>query len=342
MTQDLDRYARQMAYPAIGEAGQRRILAGSVLVVGCGALGSAAANLLARAGVGRLRIVDRDYLELNNLQRQTLFEEEDVASGIPKAVAAANRLRRVNSGIEIQAEVAHVDTRNIRGLLRGVDIVVDGTDNFETRYLLNDACVKWGLPWVYGGVIGSYGISMTIRPGRSACLRCAFPEVPAPGSVDTCETAGVLGSAVNIVGAWQASETLKLLCGADDQLNNGLLSVDVWTNALRHLRSLERDRGCVTCGQGRFEFLESRASTRATALCGRDAVQVSPPEGVIVDLPTLANRLARTGKVAHNEYLLRFNAEGLEMTLFPDARAIIKGTDEEDVARAFYARYVGS
>lgn len=341
MTDPLERYSRQVAYPAIGEEGQRRVMAGTVAVVGCGALGSAVANLLVRAGVGRVRIADRDYLELNNLQRQTLFDEDDVAGGLPKAVAAAAHLRRINSAVTVEPLVCHVDARNVREVIGDADVVVDGTDNFETRYLVNDACVRWGLPWVYGGVIGAYGLTMTVRPGQSACLRCAFPEIAPPGTVETCETAGVLASAVSVVAAWQASEALKLLTGAVEQLNRGLISFDLWGNALRQVRRLERRPDCPTCQQGRFEFLEATAITRATSLCGRNAVQVSPPRTAEMDLAQVGERLRRVGQVARNEYLLRFRAEGYEMTLFPDARAIVKGTDDESVARAFYARYVG-
>jgi adenylyltransferase/sulfurtransferase len=341
-SKDLSRYARQIIYRALGEEGQRRLLGSTVTIIGCGATGTVIANHLARAGVGHLRIVDRDYIELNNLQRQLLFDEHDIELGLPKAEAARRKLAAVNSEIAIEGIVADVDADNVMSLIRGVDLVMDGADNFETRFLVNDACVKLGLPWIYTGVIGSYGMTMTIRPGETACLRCLLGQLPAPGTTPTCDTAGVLGPAVGVVASMAAGEALKLL-GGFGEVNPGLLSYDLWDQSLDRFE-VERRPDCLTCGEGDFEFLNAARGSRSATLCGRNAVQISPGDRVQLDLPALAERLrsAQANDLVVNPYLLRAALDGLELTVFPDARAIIKGTEELSVARGLYAKYVGA
>jgi molybdopterin/thiamine biosynthesis adenylyltransferase len=337
-----ERYARQTLFAGIGHAGQERINQGRALIVGCGALGTVLANNLARAGVGYLRIVDRDYVEGNNLQRQVLFDEMDALGSMPKAEAAARQLRRVNSAIAIDARVLDVNADNIEELLDGVDLVLDGTDNFETRYLLNDACLKAGKPWIYSGVIAAYGVTMTILPGETACLRCVFPERPLPGTTPTCDTAGVLNGIVGVVAGMASTEALKWLVGSD-RLVRGLTWIDLWENTFDRIE-LPRQPDCPACGQHHFEYLDAPADGMGATLCGRNAVQVRPASahGAALDLDALADRLRPVGEVATNGFLLRLRVESYEVTLFPDARAIIKGTDDPAVARSVYARYVGA
>ncbi|MFN8536275.1 MAG: ThiF family adenylyltransferase [Thermomicrobiales bacterium] len=342
---DLGRYARQMIYPAIGETGQRALAEARVLLVGCGALGTHLADTLVRAGVGHLRLVDRDFVELHNLQRQILFDEDDQARGVPKATAAAEKLRRINSTVTIEPIVDDANAGNIAALIDGVHLILDGTDNFETRYLLNDAAQRAGLPWVYGGVLASYGMTMTILPGETACLRCLFPDPPPPGGAPTCETAGVLGPAVAMIAAFQASEALKLLVGARDVVNRDLLALDVWRLTVDRLPAT-RQTDCPTCGDGArsYPFLDHAASSRTVTLCGRNAVQVNVNPAPTVTLAALADRLRPIGTVKHNAHLLRFRPtehDAHELVIFPNGRAIIHGTDEPAVARSLYARYVG-
>jgi adenylyltransferase/sulfurtransferase len=336
------RYSRQERFWAIGAAGQEKLRAGTVLVVGAGALGSAAIDLLARAGVGRLVVVDRDFVELSNLQRQLLYDERDAAAGVPKAVAAAGAVQRINSEVEVRPVVADLTSRNAEQLVSGADVVLDGTDNFETRYLVNDACVKLGVPWVYGGAIGSTGMSMTVLPGDTPCFRCTFPGGQPAGALGTCDTAGVLGPAVVAVAALQSAEVLKLLVGDREHLNRGITVLDVWSNEAQHAAGLRPRAGCPCCGERRFDYLDARATSRTTTLCGRNAVQVSPGAGVTLDLAALERRLSGAGVVRRSEYLLRFTTGPHELTVFEDGRAIVKGTGEESVARSLYARYVGS
>lgn len=342
MNEELARYARQIIFPPIGEAGQRRLLDAHVTIIGVGATGSILADRLARAGVGHLRLVDRDFVELNNLQRQLVYDEEDVAAVLPKAVAMARKLRRVNSTIRIEEIVADVNPANIAGLIADADVVLDGTDNFTTRYLINDACVKSGKPWVYTGVIASYGMTMTIRPGVTPCLRCVMGELPAPGTVPTCDTAGIIGPIVSLMGSITVAETLKLLVGRGT-LNSGMIHVDLWDNTFEKFDLGGPRPDCPTCGQRDFAFLNAEAGARLTALCGRDAVQVSVAGAPAVNLPGLADRLraAHVGTIQVNPYLLRAQIDKYEFTVFPDGRAIIKGTHDEAVAATLYSRYVG-
>jgi len=337
---DFERYARQIVFSGMGEAGQGALLDASVTLIGCGALGSALANLIVRAGVGRLAVADRDFVELNNLQRQSLYDETHVARNLPKAVAAAERLRAINSGVEIVPHVMDVNPYNVEGLVRGADLVLDGNDNFEVRYLINDACVKLGIPWVYAAVIGSSGMTATIVPGETACLRCLFPDMPPPGSVPTCETVGILGPVVQVIAALAATEGIKLLIG-QGTLNRGLIAVDVWDHSYETFESAGRRPNCPACGLGRFDYLDADMGSQAVSLCGREAVHITVPGARPLDLAEVARRLETVGPVTFNEYLLRLEVDDYEITLFPDARALIKGTDDEAVARTLYSKYVG-
>lgn len=337
---ELERYIRQIIFPPLGEEGQRRLLDSSVVIVGCGALGSHIANTLTRAGVGHIKIVDRDYIELNNLQRQILFDEEDIERGLPKAIAAAEKLRKINSQVEIEPLVADVHPRNVEEIIKGIDLVLDGTDNFETRYLINDACVKHDTPWIYGGAVGSYGMTMNIIPHQTPCLRCLFVQIPPPGSTPTCDTAGILGAVPALIGAIEANEALKLLTGKG-RPNQGLIHIDLWENTFE-IFQVARQEACPVCGQGRFEFLEAKEVAMVTSLCGRNAVQITPAAEVNISLPSLAQRLQAIGEVTFNEFLLRFQVNDYLITVFLDARAIIRGTSDETVARSLYAKYIGT
>lgn len=344
--QSLERYARQMRYPPIGEAGQRRLAESRVLVCGCGALGSAAADTLARAGIGHLRLVDRDFVEITNLQRQVLFDEADAADGLPKVVAAAAKLRRISSAIEVEPIVADVTAGNILSLLDGVNLIIDGTDNFETRFLLNEAALKSKIPWIYGGAIGATGQSLTILPDRPPCLRCVIPESPPPGTMPTCDTAGILGSAIHTIAAVQACEAIKILSGNVAAVSRGLLVVDLWENRFRHI-GLSRlaESGCPTCRDGDYPWLAGRRGSQSAILCGRNAVQLAassdgenstPPS-----LDVLEKKLAGVGQLTRNAHLVRLAIDGYTITLFADGRAIIAGTDDIATARSVYAKYVG-
>jgi len=338
----LERYSRQILFPEFGVEGQRALLRAKVVLVGVGALGSHIADSLVRAGVGHLVLADRDYIELNNLQRQALYDEDDIAQNLPKAEAAARKLRRINSTVTIEPRIIDVNPANVESLVAGANLLLDGTDNFSTRYLLNDTCVKHGIPWVYGGVLGSYGITMTIVPGRTACLRCLFAEMPPPGSTPTCDVAGILGPVVKIIGSLEAAEGLKLLSGRGT-LNPGLTTVDIWESHLETVAVARQEDTCPACGQRRFDFLQPGAGPQATTLCGRNAVHVTAPGSPQVSLFQLAERLrAVAGQVAVNEFMLRCTIEGYEFTIFPDGRAIINGTDDQSLAKTLYARYIGS
>ncbi len=336
-----DRYSRQILFNGIGEEGQRRLTAAQVLIVGCGALGSAHAESLARAGIGHLRLVDRDFVEPSNLQRQTMFTESDAENRLPKAIAAANHLRQINSEIEIEPHVTDINYSNIEQMIEGCDVVIDGTDNFATRYLLNDACVKHNITWIYGAAVGSYGVTMTIRPHQTACLRCVFEEAPPAASAPTCDTAGVIMPIINIVSAVQVTETLKLITGRIQDLHGSLMQFDVWRNEWRRIGPGAPRQDCPTCGLARYETL-SRAAEGAAVLCGRDAIQISPSQPTRINFSSLAERLRRLGEVKFNEYLLRFKTGNFELTVFQDARSIIRGTDEIATARSLYAKYIGT
>jgi len=337
-----DRYSRQILFAGIGEEGQRRLAAARALIIGCGALGSAQAEILARAGVGNLRIVDRDFVEFTNLQRQTMFTEDDAANRLPKSIACTNHLGEINSEIRVEPEIADVNYSNIERLIAECDVVLDGTDNFATRYLINDACVKHNVNWIYGAAVGSYGVTMTIRPNESPCLRCVFPEAPAVASAPTCDTAGVIMPIINIVAAVQVSEALKLLTGQEKELHNSLMQFDVWRNEWRRISIGELVTDCPACSLHEFTTLDPDNRDFAAVLCGRHAVQVSPAQPARVDLNLLGKRLASSGEVKLNDYLLRFQTGEFEMTIFQDARSIIRGTDDVATARSLYARFIGN
>lgn len=337
-----ERYSRQILFDGIGEAGQQRLGDAHAVIIGCGALGTAQAESLVRAGVGHLRIVDRDFVEASNLQRQTMFTEADARERLPKAVACVNHLAEINSEIEAQAEVADVNYSNVERIIAGAFVVLDGTDNFATRYLVNDACIKHRINWIYGAAVGSYGVTMTVRPHISPCLRCVFEEAPPAASAPTCDTAGVIMPIISVVAAVQVSEALKLLTGQDELLHKSLMQFDVWRNEWRRIRLSRPAPDCPTCGLGRYETLEAEAGDFSSVLCGRDAVQINPQRATQVDLLALGERLRAAGEVQINDYLLRLRAGEYELTIFRDARAIIRGTTEVPLARSLYAKYVGS
>lgn len=338
----MERYSRQILFEGVGAEGQRRIRASRALIVGCGALGSSHAETLARAGIGSLRIADRDFVEESNLQRQTLFTERDARERIPKAVAARARIAEINSEVETEAEVVDVNNSNIERLIEGCDVVLDGVDNFSTRYLVNDACVKRKVSWIYGAAVGSYGVTMTVRPNVSPCLRCVFPEVPPAGSAPTCDTAGVIMPIIATVSAVQTCEALKLLTGREELLHGSLMQFDVWLNERRRISLKEPSPTCLTCARRRFETLEVEAAEFSTVMCGRNAVQVSPRSAGGINLDALAQRLEAAGEVKVNPYLLRLRAGEYELTVFSDGRAIIRGTDDVRLARSLYSRYIGN
>ena len=336
-----ERYSRQILFSGIGTEGQRRLAAGRVAIVGCGATGSALAQLLARAGVGTLRIIDRDYVEASNLQRQSLFEEEDAAESLPKAIAAKRRIAAFNSEITVDPQVEDLVPGNIHALLEGMDLILDGTDNFETRYLVNDYAVENSLPWIYAAAVGSYGVTLNVLPGKTACMACIFPDSPR-GMVETCETSGILNTAVNLVASIAATEAVKLLIGgaAAERLRKTLLSYDVWTNEQAEIAAGNPRAGCRACGERDFVHLAGEGRPHIT-MCGRNSVQIHERARPI-DFTEMQRRLEPLGVVRHNEFVLKFWREPYEMTLFPDGRAIIKGTTDTGVARSLYARFVGS
>jgi molybdopterin-synthase adenylyltransferase len=333
-----DRYSRQVLFSEIGPKGQKQLAQRRVVIVGCGATGSVLASLLARSGVGTLRIIDRDYVEPSNLQRQTLFNENDARESMPKAIAAARQIALFNSEIVVEPHAADLTPANAVSLLEDCDLILDGTDNFETRYLINDYAMKNSVAWIYSAAVGSYTLTMNILPGETACLACIFPELPG-GIVETCETAGILNSAVNLVASLAATEALKFLVGAYDKMRRSLLSWDVWNNRRSEVAAAKPRLGCRVCA-GEFIHLAGEGRPHIT-LCGRNSVQIHERQRP-VDFNELSGRLQPIGNVRHNEFVLKFWRDPYEMTLFPDGRAIIKGTTDTAVARSLYARYVGS
>lgn len=335
-----EKYSRQILFAPIGEAGQQQLLESSGVLVGCGALGTTVANLLVRAGLGRLRIVDRDFVEPSNLQRQTLFDEADARDALPKAVAADCKLRTINSSVAVEGVVADLTPENAEELLRGFSLILDGTDNFETRFLVNDAAVKLGIPWIYAAAVASYGVTMTILPGESACLACLLEERAGHGVEETCDTVGVLNAAVGVIASIEAAEAIKLLSGNATALHGRLVSYDVWTGQFQAIR-VARNAECRACGRRELRYLEGEAQPHVT-MCGRESVQIHE-RGRKLDLATLSRRLAATAAdVRQNDFLLRFRVAPHEITVFADGRAIIKGTRDPAVARSLYARYIGA
>jgi molybdopterin/thiamine biosynthesis adenylyltransferase len=339
-----ERYSRQILFSEIGKAGQERLLESSAVIVGCGALGTSLANLLVRAGVGNLRIVDRDFVEPSNLQRQTLFEESDAQEALPKAVAAERRLRAINSGVSVEGIVADVSPKNAAELLSGYPLILDGTDNFETRFLLNDIAIHLNVPWIYAAVVASYGVTLTVRPGETACLACALESesgngFETAGTEDTCDSVGVLGAAAGVIASIEAAEAIKLLAGKSEAAGGRLVSFDVWSGKFQSVR-VARNPHCRACVRRDFRYLEGEAQPHLT-MCGRDSVQIHERRRQL-DLTALGKRIAPTvAEVRENGFLLRFRVPPYEMTVFPDGRAIIKGTRDTSVARSLYARYIG-
>jgi molybdopterin-synthase adenylyltransferase len=339
-----EKYSRQILFQGIGEAGQEKLLASRAVLVGCGALGTAVANLLVRAGVGHLRIVDRDFVEPSNLQRQTLFEESDAREALPKAVAAQQRLAAINSGVRVEGIIADLTPSNAVELLRGFDVILDGTDNFETRLLMNDAAVSRRAPWIYAAALGSYGVTMTIRPGETACLACLLEGGSKPaamGAEETCDTAGVLNAAAGVIASLEAAEAMKILAGKPEALHGRLISCDVWNGKFQSVR-VSRNLGCRACSRGEFKYLDGAAQPHIT-MCGRDSVQIHERNRTL-DLAQLSRRLAgaSAAEIRNNSFLLRFRVPPYEMTVFADGRAIVKGTTDPSIARSLYARFIGA
>jgi molybdopterin/thiamine biosynthesis adenylyltransferase len=334
-----EKYSRQILFAGIGEQGQQRLLAASAVIVGCGAIGAATANLLTRAGVGKLRIIDRDFVEPSNLQRQTLFDESDALAALPKAVAAQRKLRAINSGVSVEGIVADLGPRNAAELLAPFDLILDGTDNFETRFLINDFAVQNSKPWIYAAAVASYGVTLTVRPGTTPCLACLM-DTQQPGLEETCDTVGVLGPIVNLIASLQSAEATKLLAGRTDALHGRLISCDVWSGHFQSV-SVKRNPDCRACALRDFTYLDGSAQPHIT-MCGRDSVQIHERNRSL-DLATLKSRLSPTvSDVRHNEFLLRFRIPPYEMTVFSDGRAILKGTKDPAIARSLYARYIGT
>lgn len=334
-----DRYSRQTLVRGIGETGQQKLTNGRIAIVGCGATGSAIASLLARSGVGFIRIIDRDYVEGSNLQRQTLFDESDALDSLPKAIAASRKIGAFNSQITTDVKIADLTPSNIETLLAEVSLVLDGTDNFETRYLINDYAVKEGLTWIYTAAVGTYAVTLNILPAQTACLACIFPDSPA-GMIETCETAGILNSAVNLAASIAATEAIKILVGANEDIRRTLFSFDVWKNERAEIATDKPRPGCATCGERNFIHLSGEGRPHIT-LCGRNSVQIHERHRPI-NLEEMAERLRPHGGVRYNEFVLKFRKDPYEMTIFPDGRAILKGTTDPAIARTLYARFIGN
>jgi len=333
----IDRYSRQTLCRVIGEEGQKKLAGSSVVIIGCGALGTVIANALVRAGVGKVRIIDRDLIEYHNLQRQILFDEADVKNQIPKAVAAERHLKKVNSSIEIEGIVADVHYANIEELVGGFDLILDGLDNAETRFLINDVALKHGIPWIYGGAIATYGMTMNIIPGQTPCFRCVFPSVPPPGVIPTCDRAGVISPAPSIIGSFQTVEAMKILTGAEE-INRDVIYLDVWQGAFERFRPRFRP-DCPAC-KGSYEFLQRQFGVRTTTLCGQYSVQVLDPRMEKISLPELAKHLKASGEVSYKENMINFKVNGHKMVIFPDGRLILRNSFDEPLARELYVKYI--
>ncbi|MFC1979125.1 ThiF family adenylyltransferase [Chloroflexota bacterium] len=334
----IDRYSRQTIFPQIGVKGQQKLADSFVVIVGCGALGTVTANVLVRAGVGKVSIIDRDFIEYHNLQRQFLFDEEDIKEQLPKAVAAQRHLHKINSSVDIGGVVADFNYANADSLIKGADLIVDGSDNFETRLLINDVSLKHRIPWIYGGAISSSGMTMNIIPDVTPCFRCRLPKLPSEGIALTCDTAGVISPATITIGALQSTEALKILTGSK-KINRDVIMVDVWDDIFLKFKSRKR-ADCPACG-GKYDFLDARYGTVTTVLCGQNAVQVLNPERKKLSFERLAKQLEPLGKIDYNDFMLTFNVDHCEMVVFPDGRAIVKNTNDEALARGLYAKYIG-
>jgi len=334
-----ERYSRQIVFKEIGEEGQEKLKHSKVVVIGMGALGTVIANNLCRAGVGYLRLVDRDYVEISNLQRQAIYNEQDVQDNLPKAVAAVRYLQKVNSEITLEPVVSDVNSGNIEKFIEGMDLVLDGTDNLETRFLINDACQKHKIPWIYGGALTAAGMTMNIIPGETPCMRCIFPGLPEPGSSPTCSSAGVLAMITGIIGCLESTEALKILVGSP-KVSKELCIADIWNNSFQYMEVLKSPE-CPTCGQNRYEYLETIRGSYTTSLCGRDSIQVIPSKTGEMDFAQISEKLKSLGSVKYNPFILNFVTGQLEITLFKDGRAIIKNAKDENAAKSVYSEYIG-
>lgn len=338
-----DRYARQELFYGIGREGQKRLTKKTVVLVGCGALGCTSANLLVRSGIKCLKIIDRDYIEESNLQRQSLFDEEDIKKNLPKAVAAQLKLQKVNSHVQIEPVIADLNPSTIETLLENAHIIIDGTDNFETRFLINDHCVKRGIPWIYGACIGSMGLTMNIVPEKTLCLRCILEDLPAIGTTETCDTEGIIAPIASMIASVQVAEALKILTDNFHAMSKGLLKIDLWRNEIKRLpvEDMKERSDCPVCKQHHYEFLSNNKHSMTTSLCGRNAVQILHRNGSKLDLMALAARLEKVGNVSYNTFMLRLNTDKHELTVFPDGRSIISGTNDVSIAKGLYAQYIG-
>ncbi|MBI1748496.1 MAG: ThiF family adenylyltransferase [Acidobacteria bacterium] len=337
-----ERYSRQILFPGISEPGQEELLKATAVIVGCGALGTVQAESLVRAGVGHVRIIDRDFVEESNLQRQTLFDEADARAGLPKAIAAERRLRQINSSVRVEGIIEDVNPTNILELIAGARIILDATDNFETRFLINDASVKTTIPWIYGACVGSYGLTMTIVPGETPCLRCLFQSAPPLGASPTCDTAGVIAPIVNMIASLQVTEALKLLVGKFEKRHGKLINLDVWDWRLTAIDlTMARRLDCATCAHHEFEYLHGKATGAGMVLCGRNSVQINRAAGQSTDFAQLAERLQSLGEVMYNDFLFKFKTDLYEIAVFADGRGIIKGTKEIGVAKTVFNKYIG-
>ncbi len=337
----VERFRRQSAYPAVGVSGQERLAKSKIAIVGLGALGSTIAERLARCGVGWIRLIDRDWVELDNLPRQALYTLHDAEYHLPKSIAAANHIAAIDPKIHIEPKVCDLSHRNAVELLQGVDIVLDGTDNFEARYLINDVCVSLGSPWVHAGIIGASGQAMLVEPGKTACFRCLLPDPPPIESMQTCDSVGVLGPAVGVIASWQALLSMKwIVQGGEEKISTTLSIFELWSGEVRNV-SLHRMPNCPTCVERRFEFLAGTGVSDTKVLCGKNAVQIHVPEGRNVDLAMLSERLRKSGTVFETPFLVRFSVDSYRITVFPDGRGIVDGTENPDEARKIYARWIG-
>ena len=336
------RYSRQVLFNGIGEEGQARIIKSRVAVVGCGALGALQASFLARAGVGTLRIIDRDFVEESNLQRQILFDEQDVREMLPKAAAAEKKLRGINSLVNVEGIVDEVNASTVDRLLGGFDLIMDASDNFDVRFLVNEYAVKNNVPWIYGACVGSYGLTFPIIPGESACLRCVFESAPPPGVSPSCDTAGVIGPIVGAIVSIQVAEAMKILSGARGRVRKKITTIDMWENRYDSIDLPQPFADCACCGRHEYPYMDGSLGAEAAALCGRNSVQIRPKSQTKIDFDDLAARLAPLGAVEQNRFLLRADIDGYQITIFSDGRAIIQGTYDAAIAKSLYSRYVGN
>lgn len=336
----MERYEKQMLFGEIGLEGQKKLLSKKAIIIGCGALGTVIANNLVRSGIGYIKMIDRDYIEISNLQRQILFDEEDIKENLPKVIAAERKLKRINSDIKIEGIISDVNSTNIESLCEGMDVILDATDNLQTRYLINDISIKLNIPWIYGGVIGSSGMVHTIIPHETPCLRCMFPEIPPIGSTETCDTAGVLNSITSIVASMESMEAIKILLEKQSSVIKGLQYMDIWSNDFETI-DMNLNKDCKACGNNSFEFLE-RSTDEAVYLCGKNSIQINPlQKGISAE--DIINRLKSLNiDVKQNVYFIKFNIEDVQVTLFYDGRAILKNTDDIKRAMSLYARYIGN